>query len=129
MVRWHHWLNRCEFEQAPGNGEGKRSLVCCSPRGCKEPDTSDCTTTTAIFNSSLSTNHFLSDQILKPHISFYPIHFVSNHPLSPYFSWIHSSYTLFPLHFRLSFSNLPFSSLAPLKLILRFIHWKPQDIT
>ena len=25
-----------EFEQAPGVGEGQGSLVCCSPRGCKE---------------------------------------------------------------------------------------------
>ena len=27
------------FEQIPGVGEGKRSLVCCSPRGLKESDT------------------------------------------------------------------------------------------
>ena len=36
MVGWHHWLNGHEFEQAPGSGEGQRSLVCCSPRGWKE---------------------------------------------------------------------------------------------
>ena len=36
MVGWHCWLNRCEFEQAPGDGEGQRSLVCCSPWGHKE---------------------------------------------------------------------------------------------
>ena len=23
MVEWHHWLNRHEFEQAPGDGEGQ----------------------------------------------------------------------------------------------------------
>ena len=38
MVRWHHWLNRYEFEQTPGDGEGQGSLVCCSPQGCKELD-------------------------------------------------------------------------------------------
>ena len=27
-----------EFEQAPGDGEGQRSLVCYSPWGCKESD-------------------------------------------------------------------------------------------
>ena len=27
------------FEQALGVGDGQRSLVCCSPRGCKEFDT------------------------------------------------------------------------------------------
>ena len=38
MVRWHHWLNWHEFEQAPGDGKGQGSLKCCSPRGCKELD-------------------------------------------------------------------------------------------
>ena len=38
MVGWHHWLNRYEFEQAPGDGEGKESLACCSPWGHKESD-------------------------------------------------------------------------------------------
>ena len=38
MVGWHHWLNGHEFEQAPGDGEGQGSLVCCSPWGCKESD-------------------------------------------------------------------------------------------
>ena len=27
MVGWHHWLNEHEFEQAPGVGEGQRSLT------------------------------------------------------------------------------------------------------
>ena len=31
MVVWHHQLNEHEFEQAPGDGEGQGSLVCCSP--------------------------------------------------------------------------------------------------
>ena len=39
MAGWHHRLNGREFEQAPGAGEGQGSLACCSPRGCKEPDT------------------------------------------------------------------------------------------
>ena len=34
-VRWHHWLNGHEFEQAPGVGEGQGNLACCSPWGCK----------------------------------------------------------------------------------------------
>ena len=38
MVGWHHWLNGHEFEQAPGDGEGQGSLVCCSPWGHKELD-------------------------------------------------------------------------------------------
>ena len=31
MVGWHHRLDGCEFEQAPGVGDGQGSLVCCSP--------------------------------------------------------------------------------------------------
>ena len=35
IVRWHNWLNGREFEQAPGDGDGQGSLVCCSPWGRK----------------------------------------------------------------------------------------------
>ena len=38
-VGWHHWLKGHEFEQSQGDGEGQRSLMCCSPWGCKELDT------------------------------------------------------------------------------------------
>ena len=31
MVGWHHRLNGHEFEQGLGDGEGQRSLACCSP--------------------------------------------------------------------------------------------------
>ena len=31
MVGGHHWLNGHEFEKAPGDSEGQRSIVCCSP--------------------------------------------------------------------------------------------------
>ena len=39
MVGWHHWLDGHEFEQALGVGDGQGSLVCCSPWGHKESDT------------------------------------------------------------------------------------------
>ena len=38
MVGWHHLLNRHEFEQALGEGEGQGSLACCSPWRRKESD-------------------------------------------------------------------------------------------
>ena len=41
MIGWHNWLNGHEFEQAPGVGEGQGSLVCCSPWGRKELDTTE----------------------------------------------------------------------------------------
>ena len=41
MVGWRHQLNGCEFEQAPGVGDGQGGLVCCSPWGHKELDTTE----------------------------------------------------------------------------------------
>ena len=41
VVGWHHQLDGHEFEQAPGVGDGQGSLVCCSPWGCKESDTTE----------------------------------------------------------------------------------------
>ena len=39
MVEWQQRLNGDEFEQALGDGEGRGSLACFSPWGCKESDT------------------------------------------------------------------------------------------
>ena len=41
MVGWHHWLNGHMFEQAPGVGDGQGRLVCYSPWGRKESDTTE----------------------------------------------------------------------------------------
>ena len=41
MVRQHHQLEGHEFEQAGGVGDGQGSLICCSPWGCKELDTTE----------------------------------------------------------------------------------------
>jgi len=41
MVGWHHQLNGHEFEQAPGVANGQGSLVCCSPWGHKESNTTE----------------------------------------------------------------------------------------
>ena len=41
MVGWHHQLNGHEFEQTLGNSEGQGSLVCCSPWGRKDSDTTE----------------------------------------------------------------------------------------
>ena len=41
MVGWHHRLNGREFDQTLGDGEGQGGLVCCSPWGCKESDTTE----------------------------------------------------------------------------------------
>ena len=41
LVGWHHQLNVHEFEQALGVSDVQESLVCCSPWGCKESDTTE----------------------------------------------------------------------------------------
>ena len=41
MVRWHHQLDGHEFEQALGVGDREGSLVCCSPWGLKELDSTE----------------------------------------------------------------------------------------
>ena len=39
MVGWHHRLDGHDFEYVPGVSDGLGSLVCCSPWGRKELDT------------------------------------------------------------------------------------------
>ena len=55
MVRWHHQLNGHEFEQAPGNGGGQGSLVCCSPWGLKESDMTE----------KLNNNKFIKSDLIS----------------------------------------------------------------
>ena len=40
-VGWHHQLDGHEFEQASEVGDRQGSLVCCSPWGLKEADTTE----------------------------------------------------------------------------------------
>ena len=41
MVGWYHQLNGHGFEQVSGVGDGQGSLMCCSPQGHKELDTTE----------------------------------------------------------------------------------------
>ena len=41
MVGWPHRLNGHKFEWTPGVGDRQESLVCCSPWGLKELDTTE----------------------------------------------------------------------------------------
>ena len=41
MIGWPHRLNKHEFEQALGDGEGQGSLEYCNPLGLKKLDTSE----------------------------------------------------------------------------------------
>ena len=58
MVGWHQQLDRHEFDQAPGDGDGQGNLACYSPWGCKESDmTEQLNWTELILKSRL--HHFL----------------------------------------------------------------------
>ena len=50
MVGWHHQLKGHEFEQAPWVGVGQGNLVCCSPWGRKESDTTERLNWTELIN-------------------------------------------------------------------------------
>ena len=41
MVGWHHWLNGHEFQSTPGVADGQGGLVCCSPWGHKESNSTE----------------------------------------------------------------------------------------
>ena len=41
MFGWYHLLNGHEFQQALGAGDRQGNLVCCSPWGHKESDTTE----------------------------------------------------------------------------------------
>ena len=62
MVGWHHQLNGYEFEQAPGDGEGQGSLVCCSPWSCKESNTTD------LLNNNNKISEVFSDNSSISHV-------------------------------------------------------------
>ena len=71
MVGWHHQLDGHEFEQAPGVGDGQESLVCCSPWGCKESDTTEWTDWEQSKKQRLS-SQILCVWILVLHLTVWP---------------------------------------------------------
>ena len=38
MAGWHHWLDGCESQWTPGDGDGQGGLACCDSWGRKESD-------------------------------------------------------------------------------------------
>ena len=66
MVGWMDWLNRHEFQLTPGDGEGQRSLPCCSPWSCKELDTTEQLNTNKNLLGSYQQLFFHIYPLLKP---------------------------------------------------------------
>ena len=59
MTGWHHWLDGCEFEWTPGDGDGQGALACCNSRGRKESDMTEWLNWTEL-NSKLNLTHQLT---------------------------------------------------------------------
>ena len=95
VVGWHHQLDGHEFEQAPRVNDGERSLVCCSPWGRKESDTTElnymmiyyfylvCLT----FLFHIQCSHFIQFMFSNFSISFFLMFFVK--PLSSRKSFVY----------------------------------------
>jgi len=93
---WHHQLNGHESEQTLGDGEGQGSLACCSPRGCKELDTTERLNNKmeamAVMNIAALGGPFALCQALGLHL---PARLTHSHdtprkqgaPLSPLYRW------------------------------------------
>ena len=125
MVGWHHRIDGCEFEQAPGVGDGQGSLACCSPWGRKESDTTEQLNWTELIRisppfwtslPSLSLSH-PSRLIRSPCLSF--LSHTANSCWLIYFTYGNVSFHVtLSLHLTLS-SPLPMS----ISLFSLFLHW------
>ena len=50
-AQWDSWMaSLTQFEQARGVGDGQWILACCSPRGCKDLDTTEWLNWTGLYN-------------------------------------------------------------------------------
>ena len=63
-----HWLDGHEFEEAPGVGDGPGGLVCCSPWGHKELDTTEQLNWTEIPNTFERANKWDTSAIKHLHV-------------------------------------------------------------
>ena len=81
-MRCYHWLNGCESEQTPGDSEGQGSLMCCSPLGHKELDTTWQLSTTTTKCIHIYTLHVPLYHIFKScvHTCFHTWRFFLNSP-------------------------------------------------
>ena len=89
MVGWHHQLNRHEFEQAPGDGEGQRSLACCSPQMRKEPDTTE-----RLSNNNMELRLIQRENKRKSFLGGDGFHVVSTKPVWHFGPWLQTFHPL-----------------------------------
>ena len=85
MLRWHHWLNGHEFEQALGDGEGQGSLVCYSPWDCKVSDMTEWLNNNINRKTSVFWN--LNLQVLRESLEVEVILAAKDHAQTAHFNW------------------------------------------
>ena len=68
MVGWHHRLSGHEFEQTLGDSGGQGSLMCCSPWGHTDSDTTQ-PLNNNYFIISTNRNHYITHLKLKCYMS------------------------------------------------------------
>ena len=109
IVGWHYWLNRHEFEQVLGVGDGQGSLACCSPWGCKESDMTEQLKWTELMTSKFDfyPPFCLLLPLFKLHIGFLCV-------LLIFQAFIHIFTLYFPSVLQIDFfmTELPFYSLC-----------------
>ena len=66
MVGWHHWVNGQEFDLTLGVGGRQGGLVCYSPWGCKELDTTEQLNWTGLHHWGRNLFFILSQQLGCP---------------------------------------------------------------
>ena len=69
MAGWHHQLDGHEFEQTPGDSRGQGNMVCYSPWGCKESDTTE-----PLKNNNVIQSFSGALQHLQGHVSMPSLH-------------------------------------------------------
>ena len=106
MVGWHHRFNGHEFGQTPGVGDRQGGLVCCTPWGCKELNTTE----RLDWTESKSAPH-------SPLASFLP-HSTFTQTNSTQFTYLHSTTYSFPFHFILSLVHPILPSVPHMTFIL-----------
>ena len=64
MVRWHHWLNECEFVWIPWAGDGQGGLACCGSWSRKELDMTEWLTWTETKDLLYSTRNSIQYSVM-----------------------------------------------------------------
>ena len=107
VVGWHHQLNGHEFAQTLVDSEGQERLVCCSPWGHKELDTTELLNWNGVWAALSSSPVFLPQMIWI------------NKPIFLYCSFLVGTQSLFYLTLTLTLHGVSIPTVQIMKLKLK----------